>query len=155
MTGDPTAPEFSRPLHVAAIPSAGYQVEITANAQECRALARRFELPSLAALSCTFALVREKGARETGAVIRAAGHLSAHVTQICRVTLDEFPADVEERFVVLFVPSGQESASFDPEALDEIPYTDGMIDLGEAASEQLALALDPWPRKPGAASEPS
>ena len=26
-----------------------------------------------------------------------------------------------------------------------------MLDLGEAASEQLALALDPFPRKPGAA----
>ncbi|MGH7049101.1 MAG: YceD family protein [Acetobacteraceae bacterium] len=143
-----------------AIPPAGYQVDVTANAGERRALARRFELPSLAALSCTFALsrragARQAGAREAGAITRAAGHLLARLTQLCRVTLEEFPTDVEERFVVLFVPGGSESASFDPAAPDEIPYTDGMIDLGEAAAEQLALALDPWPRKPDPASEPS
>ncbi|MGH7078538.1 MAG: YceD family protein [Acetobacteraceae bacterium] len=149
------APEFSRPLRVSAIPPAGYQIDVTANAEERRALARRFELPSLAALSCTFALSRNVGVREAGAITRAAGHLLARLTQLCRVTLEEFPADVEERFVVLFVPSGHESASFDPEAPDEIPCTDGMIDLGEVAAEQLALALDPWPRKPEAAPEPS
>ena len=47
--------------------------------------------------------------------------------------------------------TAQESDDADPEALDEIPYADGMLDLGEAAAEQLALALDPYPRAPGAA----
>lgn len=48
------------------------------------------------------------------------------------------------------VPAGEESEDADPEALDEIPYTNGMLDLGEAAAEQLGLALDPYPRAPGA-----
>ena len=41
----------------------------------------------------------------------------------------------------------------DPESLegpDEIPYENDEIDLGEALAEQLALALDPYSRKPGA-----
>ena len=38
----------------------------------------------------------------------------------------------------------------DPESIDEIPYEGSTIDLGEAAAEQLALALDPYPHKPGA-----
>ena len=47
------------------------------------------------------------------------------------------------------VPAGQESDDADPEAPDEIGYADGMLDLGEAAAEQLALALDPYPRSAG------
>jgi hypothetical protein len=34
---------------------------------------------------------------------------------------------------------------------DEIPSENGVVDLGEAVAEQLALALDPYPRAPGAA----
>ncbi len=30
------------------------------------------------------------------------------------------------------------------------PFVDGTLDLGEAAAEQLALALDPYPRAPDA-----
>lgn len=146
MTEDRTPPELSRPLRLAAIPPAGYHLEITASSEECRALARRFGLPSIEALSCSFTL-----SREPGAAIRASGVLSARVTQLCRVTLDPFPASVEENFIVRFVPEGSESAAFDPEAPDEIPYSGGMLDLGEATAEQLALALDPWPRKPDAA----
>ncbi|MDB5401383.1 MAG: hypothetical protein JWQ55_3401, partial [Rhodopila sp.] len=32
---------------------------------------------------------------------------------------------------------------------DEIPFDANLIDLGEAAAEQLGLALDPYPRMPG------
>ena len=66
------------------------------------------------------------------------------------VTLDEFPQEIGEDFAVRFVPAGTESDE-DPESEDEIPYESGLIDLGEATIEQLALALDPYPRKPGAA----
>ena len=38
----------------------------------------------------------------------------------------------------------------DPESVDEIAFVDGTLDLGEAAAEQLALALDPYPRAPDA-----
>jgi hypothetical protein len=57
---------------------------------------------------------------------------------------------VEERFSVRCVPAGEETDDTDPETLDEIGYQDGMLDLGEAAAEQLALALDPYPRAPDA-----
>ena len=36
------------------------------------------------------------------------------------------------------------------DALDTLPIENGAIDLGEAAAETLALALDPFPRSPGA-----
>ncbi len=31
-----------------------------------------------------------------------------------------------------------------------MPFGNGLLDLGEAAAEQLGLALDPYPRMPGA-----
>jgi hypothetical protein len=52
---------------------------------------------------------------------------------------------------VRFVPEAALTDAVEIEDEDEIPYAGGAIDLGEATSEQLALALDPFPRKPGAA----
>jgi uncharacterized metal-binding protein YceD (DUF177 family) len=80
----------------------------------------------------------------------AFGHLTAVVVRTCVVSLDEFEAKVEERFKIRFVPSGQETDDDDPESIDEIPYEGRLIDIGEAVAEQLGLALDPYPRKPGA-----
>ena len=70
--------------------------------------------------------------------------------QSCVVSLEDFDSELAERFSVRFVPEGRESPELDLEADDEITYQGASIDLGEAASEQLALALDPFPRKPGA-----
>jgi hypothetical protein len=52
--------------------------------------------------------------------------------------------------VVRCVAEGMERDDPDPEAMDEIVCACGIVDLGEAAAEQLALALDPYPRAPGA-----
>jgi Large ribosomal RNA subunit accumulation protein YceD len=136
-------PEFSRTLAVAEIPPGGRELGFEANAAERAALARRFGLPAIEALACAFTL-----RREGRGVIAAAGRLAARVVQVSVVTDEPFSAKVEERFAIRFVPAGAESKEFDPEAPDEIPYEDGRLDLGEAASEQLALALDPWPREP-------
>jgi uncharacterized metal-binding protein YceD (DUF177 family) len=140
-------PEFSRPLGAADIAQAGQTVRVEATAAECAALARRFRLPAIESLACRFSL-----RREGRGVVAATGYLSARVVQICVATLDEFSALVEERFAICFVPDGSERNGFDPDAVDEIPYAAGVLDLGEAAAEELALALDPWPRKPGADS---
>jgi uncharacterized metal-binding protein YceD (DUF177 family) len=88
--------------------------------------------------------------RLTADCILAEGRLRARVVQTCVVSLDDFTAEIDEHFRVRFVPAGQESDDPDPEADDEIGYTAGALDLGEAAAEQLALVLDPYPRAPGA-----
>ncbi|HUA77230.1 MAG TPA: DUF177 domain-containing protein [Acetobacteraceae bacterium] len=137
-------PELSRLLTVADIPPGGRILHVEANASERAALARRLRLPAIESLTCDFTL-----RREGRGVVAAAGDLAAQVVQVCVATGDEFAAPVGERFSLRFVPAGDESDTFDPEAPDEIPYEGGTLDLGEAASEQLALALDPWPRKPG------
>jgi uncharacterized metal-binding protein YceD (DUF177 family) len=139
-------PELHRPVSLDRIGARGLDMTVDASAAECAALAERMKLPAVHAVSCTFHLIREDRDR-----VLARGHLKARVTQTCVVSLDAFEADVEEVFQVRFVPSGEESDDVDPESDDEIPYEGNLIDLGEAAAEQLGLALDPYPRKPGAA----
>jgi uncharacterized metal-binding protein YceD (DUF177 family) len=136
-------PEFSRRITVERIASPTHDVTVEANAAELAAVAGRLQLPAVSALTCRFRLRPTPGSK-----IAAEGWLDALVMQTCVVSLEDFAVVVSEHFALHFVPAGTESDDIDPESPDEIPYDDGVIDLGEAATEQLALALDPWPRKP-------
>jgi uncharacterized metal-binding protein YceD (DUF177 family) len=139
-------PELHRALSLDRIGPQGLDIELEATPAECAALAVRMNIPAVLALSCSFHLIRE--GRD---VVLARGVLRAEVTQTCVVSLDDFDALVQEVFQVSFVPSGQETDDVDPDSEDEIPFEGNTIDLGEAAAEQLGLALDPYPRMPGAA----
>jgi uncharacterized metal-binding protein YceD (DUF177 family) len=136
--------EFYRPLSLDRIGPHGLDLTVEATPAECSALAVRMNLPAVLAVSCTFHLIRE--GRD---IVLARGVLRARITQTCVISLEDFDADVEEIFQVRFVPSGEESDDIDPESDDEIPFEGNLIDLGEAAAEQLGLALDPYPRMPG------
>lgn len=143
MTAPP--PEFSRPFALDRLGAADIEVEVAADADECFALALRLGIPAVHALACRFRLRRGEAGR-----IEAEATLRVRLVRECVVTLDPFETDVDEPFSVVFVPEGFESDDDDPECVDEIAYTGAAIDLGEAAAEQLALTLDPYPRKPGA-----
>lgn len=138
-------PELHRPVAIDRVGAQGLDVEVSAGEAERAALAARLQVPAISELHCRFHL------RRVGDVIAAEGQLTARLTQACVVTLDEFEHRVSEDFAVHFVPAGAEDDDPDPDAVDEVPYAGNAIDLGEAAAEQLALALDPYPRKPGAA----
>ena len=147
---EPPVPELHRPLLVDRIGPRGYEMDVTATPDECAALAVRMRLPAIQSLTCHFAMHPLPGGK-----IAAAGSLRARVVQTCVVTLDDFQAEITDAFKVRFVPGGadgdeSEDVSTDPDSEDEIPYAGIVIDLGEAAAEQLALALDPYPRKPDA-----
>ena len=137
--------ELHRPFLVSHILSGGAEVVVEATPSECSALVLRMGLPDVLSVFCRFRLVREpRGA------VRAQGVLRARVVQTCVISLEDFEADVAEEFSVRFVPAGTETDDLDPESDDEIPYENDVLDLGEAAAEQLGLALDPYPRMPDA-----
>lgn len=139
-------PELHRPFATDSVPLAGCEVLVEATPQECAALAARLHLPAVTSLRCRFGL-----SPALAGAVAATGRLDAEVVQTCVVSIDEFTTRVGEDFAVLFVAAGTETDDGDPESVDEIPIENGVIDLGEAATEQLALALDPYPRAPGVA----
>ena len=138
-------PELHRPVSIAEIGPSGLDSVVEASPSECAALASRMGVPAVLSFSCRFHLNRA-----VDSAVAAHGRLAASVVRTCVVSLDDFETKVEEDFRVRFVPAGTETDDPDPEVEDEIPFAGGVIDLGEAAAEQLALALDPYPRKPGA-----
>lgn len=149
-------PELHRPCATDRIPSTGMTVDVRASPEECAAVAARLLLPSVESLSCQFVLTRPLAgaqARREGEIV-GEGHLRARFTQECVVSLEPFEATLDERFRIRFVPDGSEFDDEDPESDDEITYSGAAIDLGEAAIEQLALVLDPYPRKPDAELPP-
>lgn len=146
---------FSRPYSVRHVGQAGADVTVEANEAEREVLAAELGLGAIAGLVGRFRL---EGRPDR---VSVTGRVEADVAQICVVTLDPFPVRVEEEVALTFRersdrevrgadPSGGEVET-DLDAADEL--VDGRIDLGAIAAEFLALALDPYPRKPGAELE--
>jgi hypothetical protein len=139
------APEFSRPFAIDRMGEAS-RATVTATPAECQAIAARFGIVAVASLTCQYQLRRWEGA-----TVQAQGQLRASVRQSCVITIEDFDTEIADDFEIRFVPEGMESEDIDLDAPDEIPYAGASIDLGEATTEQLALCLDPFPKKPGAA----
>lgn len=140
--------EFSRPLALDDIKPSGTVVKLTATDDEQERLARRFDLPDVARMVAEFRVTR--GA--SGIPIRVIGRVVARVTQRCVVSLEAFSSDVSDDIEVEFVP-GDDAATAEDFAADDVEaefLSGDQIDLGELAAQHLALALDPYPRKPGA-----
>jgi uncharacterized metal-binding protein YceD (DUF177 family) len=143
MTGP--VPEMLRPIPADRV-AGGLVVTIEATPAECEAIAKRLLIPSVQSVRCRWDL---RSAR--GGVVEAEGSLTARLHQECVVSLDPFPVKLVEEFAVRFVPPGREGEpSEDPDEPDELVMLNDTLELGEATVEQLALALEPYPRKPGA-----
>jgi len=146
---------FSRPVRIDALPREGQVITIEAHVNEREALASFYRLPAIAALTAAFRLEPwgGGGARVTGSV-------HGELTQVCVISLEPFPATVDEEVDVRFAPeraadrastSTKETETFSLADEDEPDRViDGKIDLGALAAEFFALGLDPYPRKPDA-----
>ena len=145
---------FHRPIPVRDLPSAGRPFQIKARTIECEELARQFNLIAVHALSVEGVLRPEA----SGQRVRVEGRLVADVVQTCVVSLDAVPAHIDVLFERLYGwdiedewKEGAEEIHLDlASELPPVRLTSDILDLGEAAAEQLLLELDPYPRKPGA-----
>lgn len=158
-------PEFSRPLQVNGNvpPEQGFRIE--ASAEERAALAKRFALVAVDALTAEGSLETLDGGQR--AILRA--HFTAKVTQACVVTLAPVTAEIDEAFTLEYDANADPAALDGPDDVEDLedldiadleaflaqpdppdPLVDGAVDVGEAVAEHLALALDPYPRAPGA-----
>jgi hypothetical protein len=137
--------ELSRRVLAEHIGRADAQITVEATPEERAAVAERLLIPAIASLRCVWTL--RPG--ESGMIL-GQGVLQAKITQTCVVSLDPFDTIVRETFDVHFVVAGRESEEDDPDQPDQLVYDGVAIDVGEATVEELALVLDPYPRKPDA-----
>jgi hypothetical protein len=95
--------------------------------------------------------------------VEIAGRVLARATQICGISLEPFDVEIDEPLLIRVVPAGSPNAPLppdgeviiDPDAEDPPDEAAGeAIDVTAYVIEALALALDPFPRKPGAVFEP-
>jgi len=110
-------------------------------------IARALDLASLDAFTAEMELT------PTDAGWRLSGRVRASLAQTCGITLEPLPVEVDAPFALSLAEAVDEDSdeiviTLDDESPDLIE--DGQIDLGQYAVEQLALRLDPFPRKPGA-----
>jgi hypothetical protein len=149
MTNQSLTPEFSRPVTVARLGARPIVDTLVANPDELQRLAVRLGLVAITRLA---ALVRVHRQPKSD-LIHVEGRLEADIVQTCIVTLIDFPSHVEDSFALDFssepFPTGP-TVEVDPEADPPEPIENGIIDLGELVAQYLSLALDPYPRAPGA-----
>lgn len=137
--------EFSRIFDLRHLPTG--TVDVSATAEECAALARRFDLVAVKALEATVRLDGE------GAKIAVKGRLRADIVQSCAVSGDDLPVRIDEPVDLRFVPaaaSHAEEVELEADDLDEIEYAGSQFDLGEALAQTLALGIDPFATGPRA-----
>jgi uncharacterized metal-binding protein YceD (DUF177 family) len=140
----PSSPEFSRLVPLPRRDGGEMVYPIAANAEERLLLARRLDLVALDGLTAEVRLSHD------AAGIRLAARLAADVVQLCGVMLEPFPSRIEDDFVLLYRDEAPEEDLLDALAEDYEILDGTEIDVGEAVAQQLSLALDPFPRAPGA-----
>lgn len=161
------APEFSFPINITSISPVGRTYTLKASAAERARVATRLDLQEIKALTATLDVKTA-----AGGFIKVTGQVDAEVVQTCVVSLAPVPATISDVISARFITeerAAKEKAKRakakargeEEEEVVEVGKEDhpevakaGRIDLGEVAVVHLALALDPYPRAPGAAFKP-
>ncbi len=144
-----TEPEFSHLVKLSDLGDGIRDGKLSASEPERAALAKRFDLPGIAAIDASFQLFPgDRG-------ISFSGTLRARLQQNCAITGEPFDVKIEEPFEILFCQeadkiTADEEVELSADDCDIVEYSGGHFDLGEALAQTLYLALDPYPRGPGA-----
>ena len=159
MTGSAPDP-WRSPVTVAQIPDTGLHRELEASEAERRAIADLAGLRDIVSAHADFDVEPKSGGR-----VQVTGRVRARVGQTCVVTLDPIESEIDEEIDLIFAPEAEVRRLADlieegrddkePPAIADPPeaIVNGIIDLGRLATDALFLAIDPYPRKPGAVFE--
>lgn len=142
---------FSHPVAVATLHGETHLVLRPDEAARAR-IAALLGLHAVESFEATLAITQANNGR-----VDVEGLLKAAIQPVCVVSLEPFAQAVETPIAIQFAPDAviermtkraeeEENEEFEPPD----PIVDGQIDFGAVAVEFLALALDPYPRKPGA-----
>ena len=150
-------PEFTRSVGVAGL-GQGKTLTLTATETERVGLMNRFDLESLSLFEAAITVRPVLGDARRADWVQATGKLRAEYAQRCVVTLQPVPQRLDLDLNLTFAPMaaladdqiGSEIVIDPYQTDDPDPIENGKIDLGEAIAQQFAIALDPYPKAPGA-----
>ncbi|MBZ9705468.1 DUF177 domain-containing protein [Mesorhizobium sp. B3-2-1] len=142
--------------NVARLPQKGLPVVIEADAAQRAALAEAHGLLSVEAYRAELLVASWK---RNG--VKVSGRVEADITQACIVTLDPVQAHIDEPVEALLLPEDSKLGRQGFEGGGEIlldadgpdspeTFSGDIIDVGALAEQFFGLAIDPYPRKPGA-----
>lgn len=150
-----TRPLSASQVDIGAMPATGHEARIEPTAAEREAIAKDFGLPEVRALTGDVSVRRESG----GSIV-VEGRVTAEIVQTCVVSFEPVDQSIDETFVVRYVeadgpgapaaPKPGAEVHLDPNAEPPDILTDDTLDLGAVVLEHFALAIDPYPRVPGA-----
>ena len=156
---DPLRDPWRGLVNVAQIPDTGLHRDIEADVAARKAMADIAGVREISSVRASFDLTPDRRGR-----VHVVGTVQARIGQTCVVTLDPIDNEIDETVDLMFVPEEQipQHARLADGALESEaemadapePIVDGVIDLGRLATDVLFLAIDPYPRKPGALFEP-
>jgi hypothetical protein len=158
MTKPATEPEASWSILVRPedVPENGLKLSAIADAKICAGLARLAGVDAVLRLQADLDVVRRGKAG-----LSVSGIVSARVRQTCVLTLEPLENDINEPIAATFSASSSTALPDIGEAIlaaedDEPPepLIDGRADLGRLATEFFVLAVDRYPRRPGAEFQP-
>ena len=138
------------------LPAAGRELSIAADAGQRAAIAVRLGISAVERLDATITATPFRGG------IRVLGRLAATIVQPCVVTLEPVVQEIDEPIDRALLPGPERPVAgpagaeiFVDLESDELPdrFDDGEADLSALVIETLALAIDPYPRAPGASLE--
>jgi uncharacterized metal-binding protein YceD (DUF177 family) len=150
---DPLSATLSWDVETADVPANGAEFRKSATAAEREALAKSLNLLSCENCTATYRIRRLAGDR-----YGLRGTLSAEVVQACVITLAPVYDTATATFSVEFRPADEAAAEGGTVDLDDetdIEPIDGhRLAVGRVVFEELAAALNPYPRRPGAEYSP-
>jgi len=140
--------EFTKILQTESLGDSAKHVRLEANSDERAALADRFELRAVESLVGNLIIERIKGSE----LIRVRGRMSAEISQECVVSGKIVVSTIEERVNERFGQSNKTGFEVELSVEEDPPeqIENGEIDLGETIVQYLGVAIDPYPRAPGA-----
>jgi hypothetical protein len=148
---------WSIPVRLHDVPEAGLKVGAVADAATRECVAKLAGVDAVLRLEACFDV-----ARRGPSGLAVSGNVVARVRQTCVLTLEPVENDIDEPVAATFAAGG---AAAIPEVGETIvatdeddppePLVDSRADLGRLATEFLVLAVDKYPRKPGAEYRPT
>lgn len=147
--------QFAHSVKVGHVSVNPVTVTISADERELLALSKQWGVQEVRSFEAEVDLSRWK---RDG--VRLKGRVTVSLIQPCVVTLEPVKQVIDEDFEAVYLPENSRLAKrivdgngemfLDPDGPD-LPdtFSGDSIDVGAAAAEFAALAIDPYPRKPG------